>query len=99
MIGDKIKRKVAELNIMRKAKQYSEQYIKEFQEHEKRTYPYIKEDDEGVMTYLSPRKVEMVFKGISPNEGYKKTVNRFKLLGRLHKVRIELEDDKVVVDF
>jgi hypothetical protein len=95
MMGDKIRRKVKELKVIRKAKGY----IDEFREHEKRTYPYIKEDDEGVMTYLSPRKVEMVFKGISPNEGYKKTVNRFKLLGRLHKVRIELEDDKVVVDF
>ena len=94
MIGDKIRRKIQKLNAVRKAKSY----IEDFRVHEKRTYPYIEEDDEGVMTYLSPRKVEMVFKGISPNEGYKKTVNRFKLLGRLHKVRIELEDDKVVVD-
>lgn len=99
MIGDKIKRKVAELNIMRKAKQYSEQYIKEFQEHEKRTYPYIEEDGEGVATYISPRRVEMTFKGLTPKEGYDKTVNKFKLIGRIHKVWITLEGDKVVVNF
>lgn len=99
MIGDKIKRKIAELNIMKKSEQYTKQYIDEFREHEKRTYPYVREDDEGIATYLSPHHVEMIFKGITPEEGYKKTVDRFKLIGRIHKTRIELVGEKVVVYF
>jgi hypothetical protein len=95
MMGDKIRRKINELNAIKKAKEY----IGEFQEHEKRTYPYSDEDDEGVSTYTSSRHVELVFKGITPEEGYKKTINKFKLIGRIHKVRIELVNGKVVVDF
>ena len=41
----------------------------------------------------------MIFKGITPEEGYKKTVDKFKLIGRLHKTMITLEDNKVVVVF
>ena len=70
-----------------------------FREHEEETYPYTEEDNEGIATYLSPHHVEMVFKGITPSEGYRKTINRFKLIGKLHKTMITLEGDKVVVVF
>lgn len=95
MIGDKIRRRIKELNAIRKAKEY----ITVFQEHRKRTYPYTREDEEGIATHTSSRRVEMTFKGLTPKEGYDKTVNKFKLIGRIHKVRIALEGDKVVVDF
>jgi hypothetical protein len=95
MIGDKIRRKIEELKSIKKVKEL----ITGFREHEKRTYPYIEEDDEGISTYLSPRHVELVFRGTTPKEGYERTVNRFKLIGRIHKTRITLEGDKVVVDF
>lgn len=95
MIGDKIKRKIAELNAVKKAREY----ILDFQEHKKRTYPYFREDNEGTATYLSPHTVELVFKGITPQEGYERTINKFKLVQRLHKVSVMLEGNKVVVDF
>ena len=44
MIGDKIRRKIEELKSIKKAKEF----ITGFLEHEKRTYPYIEEDEEGV---------------------------------------------------
>ena len=81
MIGDKIRRKIQELKAVRKAREL----VTKFQEHKKRTYPYTREDDEGIAIYLSPHHVEMIFKGITPEEGYKKTINRFKLIGRIHK--------------
>lgn len=95
MIGDKIRRKINELNAVRKAKGY----IGDFRIHEKRTYPYSEEDGEGIATHTSSRRVEMTFKGLTPKEGYEKTINKFKLIGRIHKVRITLESDKVVVSF
>jgi hypothetical protein len=95
MMGDKIRRRINELNAIKKAKGY----IEDFKAHEKRTYPYSEEDNEGVSTYTSSRHVELIFKGITPEEGYKKTINKFKLIGRLHRVRIELVNGKVVVDF
>jgi hypothetical protein len=95
MMGDKIRRKINELNAIKKAKGY----IEDFKTHEKRTYPYSEEDDEGVSTFTSSRHVELIFKGITPEEGYRKTVDKFKLIGRIHKVRIALVNDKVVVDF
>jgi hypothetical protein len=95
MIGDKIRRKIQEVKAVGKAREL----VTKFQEHKKLTYPYTREDDEGVATYISPRCVEMVFKGISPEEGYKRTINRFKLIGRIHKTRIELVEEKVVVNF
>lgn len=95
MIGDKIRRKIQEIKAVGKAREL----VTKFQEHKKRTYPYTREDDEGVATYISPHHVEMTFKGITPEEGYKKTVDKFKLIGRIHKTRIELVGEKVVVHF
>jgi len=95
MIGDKIRRKIKELKVVKKAKEF----IAEFQEHEKRTYPYIEEDDEGVTRWLSPRMALLKFKGITVQEGYSRTVNKFKYTQKIHKTSISIEGDYVVVIF
>jgi hypothetical protein len=95
MIGDKIRRKLHRKDAI----QTSKGLILSFQDHERRTYPYTEEDSEGIITYFSSKHAEMTFKGISPREGYEKTINKFKLIKRIHKTRITLEGDKVVVDF
>jgi hypothetical protein len=44
MIGDKIRRKIEELKAVKRAREL----IEGFKTHEKRTYPYIEENDERV---------------------------------------------------
>jgi hypothetical protein len=95
MMGNKVRRKVKELKSIKKAREL----ITEFREHEKRTYPYIEEDDEGVMRWLSPRMALLKFKGITVQEGYERTINKFKYIQRIHKISISIEGDYVVVSF
>jgi hypothetical protein len=95
MIGDKIRRKIKELNVIRKA----QELIGVFKTHEKRAYPYVEEDDEGVARWLSPRMALLKFKGITVQEGYSRTVNKFKYTQGIHKISISIEGDYVVVNF
>jgi hypothetical protein len=95
MIGDKIRRRVEELNTVKKARGL----IEGFKVHEKRTYPYVEEDSEGITKWLSPRMALLKFKGITVQEGYSRTVNKFKYTQRIHKTSISIEGDYVVVNF
>jgi len=95
MIGDKIRRKIEELKAVKRAREL----IEGFKVHKKRTYPYIEEDDEGVTRWLSPRMALLKFKGITVQEGYERTINKFKYIKRIHKTSISIEGDYVVVNF
>jgi hypothetical protein len=95
MIGDKIRRKVEELNAVKKARGL----IEGFKGHEKRTYPYVEEDNEGITRWLSPRMALLKFNGITIQEGYKRTVDKFKYIQRIHKTSISIEGDYIVVSF
>ncbi len=67
-------------------------------QHLSAIYPRTDEDAEAIATWISPKCVKMRFKAMTPDEGYNKTVKKFKILFR-YGVKVTREDDLTVVSF
>jgi hypothetical protein len=82
-----------------KAKEIIDNLIKKYNNHVLSQYPRIEEDSEGIITWENPRKYSMVFKGITVDEGYNKTVSKFKLFHLYKSVKISIIGNTVEVEY
>jgi hypothetical protein len=70
-------------------------YDKQLMKH----YPQIEEDYEGISIWENPKKVKMQFKGITPEQGYSKTMEKFRMLHIDRFINCYIEGIYVVVEY
>jgi len=70
-----------------------------YREHVLSGYPKTEVDSEGTMIWDSPKKCNMRFNGLTPEEGYIKTVDKFKRFHVNKLVRIYINGEFVVVEW
>jgi hypothetical protein len=61
-------------------------------------YPKTEEDSEGIMYWESPKHVRMEFRGLTPQQGYVKTMSKLKLTRMDKFIKCYIEDKYVVVE-
>ena len=70
-----------------------------YDRHVMESYPKIVEDSEGIAYWESPKFVKMKFKGITPQQGYIRTMDKFNKLHIARFIRCYIKDEYVVVEF
>jgi hypothetical protein len=72
--------------------------VKLYNEHTLKKYPYDEEDSEGISHWMNPKLVKMEFKDLTPEQGYNKTMGKFKLIRMDKFIKCYIEDKYVVVE-
>jgi hypothetical protein len=62
------------------------------------SYPRIEEDNEGIMYWSSPKICRMEFRELTPQQGYDKTMNKFRLARMDKFIKCYIDDKYVVVE-
>jgi hypothetical protein len=72
--------------------------VKLYNEHTLKEYPYDEEDSEGISHWFNPKLVKLEFKGLTSQQGYVKTMSKFKLIRMDKFIKCYIEDKYVVVE-
>lgn len=70
----------------------------EYDKHLMEGYPKVEEDSEGIMYWENPKLVRMVFKGLTPQQGLVKTMDKFNKVKMLRFIKCYIENEYVVVE-
>lgn len=81
-----------------KQKKLVDATIKYFNDHAKRIFPLVDEDDEGIMYWEDSKHVKVKFKKMTVEKGYLKTVELFRKARILKYAKIYIENEYVMVE-
>lgn len=69
-----------------------------YNRHMMEGYPKVEVDSEGIMYLENPKLVKMKFKGLTPQQGLTKTMDKFNKLKMLKFIKCYIMDEFVVVE-
>jgi len=69
-----------------------------YNKHIMEGYPKMEEDSEGIAYWENPKLVKMMFKGLTPQQGLAKTIDKFNKVKMLKYVKCYINDGYVVVE-
>lgn len=69
-----------------------------YDKHKMEGYPKVEEDSEGIAYWESPKLVRMIFKGLTPQQGLTKTMDKFNKVKMIKFIRCYIENEYVVIE-